>query len=185
MPIDNWREEINFALTAPLKELVLDSIKVSGTLDKDRLDKITAEDVEALEVWGLPTTDTIELRPSIEAAIQHHYLIGSSYELGRLRGAKLFVRPRHGRVLKVTDQDEHGIRYGFVNSSIKQFVELTWRYHHLSPIRIRIMEAWETVGVEAEEKAVAAIWQWATAFDPLVDIDEALSFWDATIRGLA
>jgi hypothetical protein len=74
--------------------------------------------------------------------------------------------------------------YQYVNSSIKQFIELAWRFHHINPVRYWIAERWDELGPEPDEQVVKMVWKKAKEVDPMIDTDVAVSFWPARIFGL-
>ncbi len=179
---DEWRAKIEFALHSPVEDLVVENIRVVGSLEGD-LRAIQAGDIAALSEWGLPSSLALPLEPDIRPESTYFYLFGGTcYDLGQLDRRRVFARPQTGRVLDVTE--ENGVRYQYINTSIRQFAELAWRYHHVHPVLTAIADNWEELGPEPDEIARKMTWAKATEIDQLIDTDEAVSYWPARIFGL-
>lgn len=188
-----WSDKLHFATQTPISQLIISEIQVAGALHGDDLGNIRRADLEALATMGLPASKGW-LYPLIETSSSKWEGIGTVFHLGSYDSgthpstgehlpegpAHLFVAvPATGKVLKVSD------RYGgyqvHVNTSLRRFVDMAWRYHHIKEVLFQMQHSGTDeipyAGPEEDQAIKETAWRWAVQADPPTDVDPTETFW--------
>lgn len=178
-----WKQRLEFAAQATLAELIVPQAQTTGSLEGE-LGRISAADRAALAQWGLPAIEGCLYPAIINAAGQRAE--GPVFHLGSYDSPlpdgpeHLFVaETRTGEVAKVSRADgEYRVH---ANGSLRQFVELAWRFYHVDPVLHEMQHSGSDAvpfADAAEDDAVrGAAWAIAVQVDPALQERGEGCFW--------